>query len=541
MDRLIKCTTPVFCLIIALFYALVLNSPFIIKAWVYIYSGDATYSTLTLLLTFPLFLFCIFFSLFSLLSFPYIEKPILIILTIISSVLSYAYAYHGVAFDDSSPMIGTIEQTDWEEISPLITPSFIIWFLILGVAPSYWIFKVKIIRGNVRRELLHKGLSVLAYPLFYFLIVLPFLSIFSPVVYLSGLSARAPFQIIPTNFFENAFKHYQEKFTSQFPYVQLGLDAKNIRIPLNDKKNILIIVIGEAARGMNFSYNGYPRQTTPFTEKQNLVSFTQVTSCGTSTRVSVPCIFSNLTRDQFSILKASHQDNLLDILKRAGLNLFWFDNNGAGDCQGVCKQVGSMVTHCLDGELIPLLAEKMNELQGKDALIVVHLQGSHGPSYYAKYPKQFRKFTPDCRKNELRLCDKQSLLNAYDNSILYTDFVVNEMIELLKSQSHLWNGALIYTSDHGESIGERGLYGHCAPYLFAPMEQKHVPLLVWFSPAFEEEKTISASCLKTKASREQLSHDNLFHSILGIMDIKTNVYDEKMDLFQSCRPSSPSI
>ncbi len=535
MERLLQCRAPMFCCILAIYYTLVVNIPFLIKAFVYINSHGITLATLLLLISLPFCLFSMFYSFFSLLAFKYLEKPIFILLTCLAAILSYAYAYHGVVFDDFSPMMGTIEQSDWQEISPLITPSFVVWFCIAGIAPSWWIYKLKIIHQGWKQELLIKFISVLLYPLFYLVIIWPFMSLFQPVVHVTGLSARAPFQIIPNNFIENAYKHYREMISAQLPYSYVALDAKNESDPKAKKKNLLIIVIGEAARGKNYSLNGYTRLTNPFTPRQHVISLENVVSCDTATRVSVPCIFSGLTREQFSNIKANHRDNLLDILKRVNINLFWIDNNGAGGCQGVCKNIDSIITKSMDGELIPIMAEKISQFEGKDSVIVVHLQGSHGPSYYAKYSERFRKFTPDCRKDELRMCDQQALLNAYDNSLIYTDFVINEMIELLKSQSEQWDSALIYTSDHGESIGEKGLYGHCAPYWFAPMEQKQVPFLIWLSPDVVREDNLSLQCLMRKSKRMQFSHDNLFHSVLGILNIKTKAYDKNLDLFQSCR------
>jgi lipid A ethanolaminephosphotransferase len=536
MQRILQCNTPQFCFLLAVYYT-ILNSSFLLKAFVYLPSTGLTISMVLFLITLPLYLFSIFFSLFSILTIKYIEKPCLILLMWLSAILSYGYVYHGVVFDDFSPMMGTIEQTNWKELSPFLTPSFMLWILLLGVAPSIWIFKVNIIHAHWKKETLIKLCSILLYPLFYIVIIWPFMAIFRPIVHLSGLSARAPYQIIPNNFVENSYKYYQQKLSSKLPYAYIGLDAKRPSRTLNKKNKLLVIVIGEAARGMNFSLNGYPRETNPYTARQEVISFTQVTSCGTATRVSVPCIFSNLPYTQFSNLKANHQDNLLDLLKRVNLNLFWFDNNGAGGCQGVCKNIDSINTNGLDGELIPKLAAKITQFKGRDTLIVVHLQGSHGPSYYAKYPKEFRKYTPDCRKNELRSCNAKSLLNAYDNSLIYTDFVLSEMIKVLKTQSSLWDSALIYTSDHGESIGEKGLYGHCAPYRLAPIEQIHVPLIVWLSPELIQEGKISLQSLQHKAKYQRFSHDVLFHSVLGVLNISTKAYDKRLDLFQSCRAS----
>ena len=249
----------------------------------------------------------------------------------------------------------------------------------------------------------------------------------------------------------------------------------------------------------------------------------------------MPCIFSNLSRHEFFTAIADNQDNLLDILNRVGINLFWIDNNGNGNCQGVCKHVNTKILEGLDEVIVNELRTQIQQAKGKDSVFVLHLHGSHGPSYFEKYPTNFGDFKPDCRRYEFRFCDKASLDNAYDNSIQYTDYVLNEVIKILKTESKDWNPALIYTSDHGESIGEQGLYGHCAPYIIAPKEQTQVPLLIWMSQGFKTDKNISSRCLKKIENQGGFSHDNIFHSVLGLKDIKTNVYQSPLDLFESCR------
>ena len=154
---------------------------------------------------------------------------------------------------------------------------------------------------------------------------------------------------------------------------------------------------------------------------------------------------------------------------------------------------------------------------------------------FEKYPDSFRYFTPDCRKNDFRFCNKQALINAYDNTILYTDFVLSQVIETLQEHHTLFNSALIYTSDHGESLGEKGIYEHCTPYVIAPIEQTQVPLIVWMSDEFMKQKSLSKLCLQKKALHGAYSHDFIFHSILGLMDIQTTVYQPPLDIFESCR------
>ena len=257
-------------------------------------------------------------------------------------------------------------------------------------------------------------------------------------------------------------------------------------------------------------------------------------------------MFSTATRNTYSDNLAGTRDNLLDILKRAGLNTLWVDNNSG--CKDVCKNIRTIEVkteksawcggnYCFDEILLTNLQKYINEMDGKDSVIVLHLIGSHGPNYYKRYPEKHRYFSPDCKSVDLQSCTNEALINSYDNTILYTDFVLTNIIKILESNSASWNSFMMYISDHGESLGEYGIYLHGAPYSVAPIEQIKVPYIVWLSTQFLKVKNIDIECLSNKAKENNYSHDNLFHSVLGIMDIKTKIYEEEMDVFKSCRKS----
>lgn len=523
--------------VLAAYYAWVLNFPFILDAYRYIHQANGVIYSLLLIFPVCLFLWCIFISLFSLLSIKYIEKIIYIGLTLIASILSYGYIYYHVAFDDYSPLIGVIEQTTWDEISHLANLSFFIWFILFGVLPCVFIAKLRFIHPPFFKELVFKVLGLCIYPLCFFMLILPQLRTVQPMLRLSGLAARVPYQIVPTNFAENVFLHYKTKLTTHLSHKTI-LDAKLTHKAAGNKPHLLVLVIGETARSMNFQLNGYAKNTNPYTASQGVVSFQHVSACGTATRVSVPCLFSSFSRATFIDFVAAHQDNLLDILTRVGMRSIWVENNETGGCQGVCNRIETVKFEALDEVVIGQLVQQMEKKQGKDSVIVLHLNGSHGPNYHVKYPRKFARFLPDCKKDELRLCDRDALLNAYDNTILYTDYVVAQLIDVLKKEQNNWSSVLIYTSDHGESMGEHGLYGHCAPYAIAPREQTQVPLIVWMSDTFTAEKNISSNCLNNKAQHNDFSHDNIFHSVLGVMDVSTALYKPALDIFKSCRVGS---
>ncbi len=335
------------------------------------------------------------------------------------------------------------------------------------------------------------------------------------------------------------------------PMQALGEDA---RIAAHTAKGtdtphppLLVLVLGETARSKNFSLNGYERLTNPLLAKENVVSFRQVTSCGTSTAESVPCMFSHLGREGFAKRK-NESENLLDVLQRAGYAVLWMDNqsgckdqcdripnvntsslNIAGECEdGECRD--TVMLKRIDTELAKLPAEK----RARGTVVVMHQMGSHGPAYYKRTPVEFKKFQPECQENSLSQCDRQQVVNAYDNTIVFTDYFLSQLIGWLKTQETSSAPAMLYVSDHGESLGENNLYLHGLPYSMAPDVQKHVAMISWLSPGFERWSGVSTACLKNQRDRA-LSHDHLFHSVLGAMAVQTSVYQAERDLFVVCQ------
>lgn len=163
--------------------------------------------------------------------------------------------------------------------------------------------------------------------------------------------------------------------------------------------------------------------------------------------------------------------------------------------------------------------------------------GSHGPVYYRRYPTDMALFSPDCNTSNFAECSLEQIVNAYDNTIVYTDKILAELIDVLISKQNQFASTMIYMSDHDESLGEKGLYLHGMPYFIAPREQTHIPFISWFSPEFLKQNNLSKVCLKN-ITTTAASHDNLFHLILGVMDIKTKVYDKSLDLFSACRSNA---
>ena len=139
-------------------------------------------------------------------------------------------------------------------------------------------------------------------------------------------------------------------------------------------------------------------------------------------------------------------------------------------------------------------------------------------------------FKPVCRSVELSNCTHQELVNAYDNTILYNDHFLDQLRTILKGLDTA--SAFLYVSDHGESLGEDGIYLHGTPYSIAPKQQYTIPFLVWMSQDFINQQHISVDKLK---AREKTTQDNVFHSVMGAFDMRSPIYNKNLDIFAKAK------
>ena len=313
----------------------------------------------------------------------------------------------------------------------------------------------------------------------------------------------------------------------------------------------MILVLGETARAANFSLGGYGRDTNPrlgaLKKAGELLYFKDVWSCGTNTQDSVPCMFSSLGKEAF---RGDNQprEGLLDVLQHSGLAVLWLDNQSG--CKGACDRVPNVVTRtlklpelcsedeCFDDVMLKDLDQRIAELDAErrahGVVIVMHQMGSHGPAYYKRSPTGHKHFMPECVSNALQECPQEQVINAFDNTIRYTDHFLGNAIEWLRARSDHADTALIYLSDHGESLGENNLYLHGLPYSIAPDEQKHVPMAAWLSAGLQKRLRLDRHCLED-VTQARLTHDNLFHSMLGLLDVDTAVRNADLNFWQRCQ------
>jgi lipid A ethanolaminephosphotransferase len=314
---------------------------------------------------------------------------------------------------------------------------------------------------------------------------------------------------------------------------------------------VIVTVVGETARARNWGLSGYNRDTTPELRNRGVINFTDVSSCGTSTAESVPCIFSALPRSSYDKKKARAMEQLPSLISRAGVKSIWIDNQaGSKDAaagieeiplqKALPQKISSAVCTggvCHDGALVRAVKMQLDAAKGPSA-IYLHMMGSHGPAYADRYPPSFQHWGPVCRQNDLRQCQLSELRNAYDNTIYYTDSVLSGIIDALSQRKDV-DTALLYFSDHGESLGDDGFFLHGAPYAIAPDVQKKVPMIMWFSKGFEERTGLDLKCVMKRAS-SSASHDNIYHTLLDLNGVSSSTYDPSLDLLKGCEKASGS-
>ena len=530
--------------LLVLAVALLLASVANINFWsVYIRAvGGFSAARLPLLLGSFAIVVLLFHGLLTLASFRFVVKPALVLVLLTASASAWFINEYGIVIDKA--IIQSIFETDPHEAVELLNWRLLAFVALTGGLPALLVARTRVaypvgLRGLARRAGIATGSLALAA----LLLVLLFKTL-APVV---REHRELRYLLTPTNTVQALNGYLHSRFSTPIPLAPLGRDAlKGSRWTGQARRTVTIIVVGETARAANFSLNGYARDTNPrLARESGLINFANVQSCGTATAVSVPCVFSALGRDRYDDAKAKHQEGLLDVLSHAGFEVLWRDNNSG--CKGVCDRVAftdlsaphAGAAHCAGDEcydegLLDGLPELVRHAS-RDLVIVLHQKGSHGPAYAKRYPAGFGRFGPVCETSEFESCTRESIAAAYDNTILYTDTFLAKTIDLLReaAQDGGVDTAMLYFSDHGESLGEGNMYLHGAPYMFAPQEQTHVPMMLWMSDGFTDRFRIDRACLAARRDQE-LSHDNVFHSVLGMLDVDTAVLNPKLDLFHAC-------
>ena len=449
---------------------------------------------------------------------------ILALFLVVAAQSAYYMDHFKVIID--TVMIDNIMETSRAEFSGLVTLNLIARTILLGLIPAWLVIRYCPKPIDFKTELSSRLRTILLLVIAIIVLVIPFTADYTSFIREHKIIR---FYSNPTYSVYSVIKYGIQQSTisaNHLPLIHIADDGKIVD-KSSDKKELMIMVVGETARADRFSLNGYERNTNPLLSKQDIVSFSNVTSCGTSTGVSVPCMFSSLGRKHYDKEKALEQENALDVLVKNGVEVLWRDNNS--DSKGVATRIPyedfktptfnpTCKGECRDIGMLSGLDKYIQKNANKDIFIVLHQMGNHGPEYYRRYPKEFERFKPACQTGELRDCSQKEIDNAYDNAILYTDYFLSEVIQFLKKYDANHETAMLYVADHGESLGEHGVYLHAAPYLIAPKEQTHVPVIAWFGQNFDYQlKDIEFY------KKYPLSHDDLFCTLLASYEVDTHM------------------
>jgi lipid A ethanolaminephosphotransferase len=468
-------------------------------------------------------------------------KPVLALFLVPAAAGAHFMGSYGVVIDTT--MMTNVLQTNPGEARDLLNLRLLASLVVIAVLPIVWMWPRRVRRLGGRAQLGRNALAVLGGCV---VVAVLLFTLFADLSATMRNHRSVRYLINPLNsFYALGALAHQASATPKGPPLPIGAGATLAAREPGHRPPLFMLVVGETARADHLSLNGYARSTTPTLAGLGVVSFRDVSSCGTNTAASLPCMFSHLGRVGHEAREGDHE-NLLDLAQRVGLAVLWLDNQSG--CKGLCDRVPTLSANtgappalcsegeCLDEALLHDLDSRLATLdprrRARGVLLVLHQMGSHGPAYWRRAPPDRKPFQPECLTNVLQQCDRQALVNAYDNSIAYTDQVLGLAIAWLGRQQAGFQPTLLYVSDHGESLGENGLYLHGLPYAVAPREQKHVPMLVWRPAGAQGD--VRLDCLAARRD-VPLSHDNLFHTVTGALGIQAAEYRAELDVFAPCR------
>lgn len=362
-----------------------------------------------------------------------------------------------------------------------------------------------------------------------------FISIIFVIVLLLG-DSHGMANYLPYNFLKYSIEYFFSKLTDVNAKISVA-DQYSLVLENEAKDLNIILIIGESARSDHFSLSGYYRETNPNLEKEkNLIFYPNVEAYFPLTRVALPCMLTRAScKDRNKLIQ---EKSFISIFKKLGFETYWIGTQGSRSvvdapymelAQEADKLLLPGAETYLNSNQDELLIKYTKKFINKDLkspkLIVLHTLGSHF-HYEDRYPREFEKFKPICIKKEffsdMRHCTKEQIINSYDNSILYTDYVISKIIDLVRNK----NSIVIYTSDHGESLGENGRYLHGS---YGVKEQMSSEMIIWVSNEYIKKFPNNLKSLKFD-NKKEISHDYLFHSILGCSGITSDIIEQDKNL-----------
>lgn len=434
-------------------------------------------------------------------------RYILVLFFVINSIAIYFVNTYSVIIDGS--MIGNILNTNYEESSSFFSWKLVLYFLILGVLPSIFVMNQSLVLESNKKILKKTGIVFLITFIFVFANASNWLWIDKNSKKLGGLA-------MPWSYTVNTIIFFKQKYEKN----QKEIPLPNATVK-NSSKAVMVLVIGESSRSQNFSLYGYRKNTNPLLSKTENLTHYNATSCATYTTAGLKCILEHKnTSDLYEILP--------NYLYRNNVDVIWRTTNWGEppihikkyETKEDLKVKYKNADPNYDEILLSNLTDEIKKSKSNKILIILHTNTSHGPTYSKKYPKEFEKFSPVCNSVELGKCTQTELMNAYDNTIVYTDYLLHKTIEDLKSLKD-YKSSLIFVSDHGESLGEKNLYMHGVPMSIAPKEQYEIPFIVWVSDNQQKLKPFSS-----------VTQNSVFHSVLKFLDVQSPIYQEDLNIYK---------
>ncbi len=534
-------TTERLILVASLFWALALNRPFFAAA-LRTQAPDAL-ANAGFVAALVLMLLALQTLLLGLVGTRHTAKPLLALLTLTGALAMHYMQAYGVVIDPS--MVRNTLHTDRAETRELLSWRLALDLLLYAALPIVLLAFTHVQVRPWRQGLRARGVMMAGAAGVF---ALALMWQFQPLAAMSRNHKEMRYLVTPLNTLWSlgSVLAADARGAAQ-PRQAIGLDATpGASWATRNKPRLVVLVVGETARADNWGLSGYARQTTPQLAQLPVINFSDVTACGTSTEVSLPCMFAPVGRRRYDEARIRGSESLLHVAARAGVAVHWRDNQSG--CKGVCEGLPHDTVNpalapglcqdgrCLDEGLLRGLDERLRALHKSRGtqLLVLHMLGNHGPSYFRRYPPAFERFTPVCRNDDLGRCTRDEIVNAYDNALLYTDHVLATLIGTLSAHADSVDTALLFVSDHGESLGEKNLFLHGVPYPIAPREQTQVPMVFWSSAGFAASAGLNSDCLRQRA-RQPATHDHLFHSLLALLDVQTALYEPALDLAGACR------
>ncbi len=465
-------------------------------------------------------------------------RPVLALVLLASAAAAYFTRHYGTVID--AGMLRNVLGTDPHEAGELVTAGALGWIGLTGGLPALGVLWLRLRPRSWRRALGARALLLLAAAL---ASAGGLAAAYGGVAALLREHRELRYLVTPGNLVAGGVRLLADALREpRVPPPSLDPDASLAPRAPGARPRVLVIVLGETVRAANWGLAGYARQTTPRLAALDPVAFNDVEACGTSTEVSVPCLFSPLARGEGGDGAAPRRSrSLLHLLDEVGVQVLWRSNQAT--CKGVCDGLPREdflggddpdwcgPDGCLDRVLLTGLRARIDAAPG-DLVVVLHQQGNHGPGYHLRHAPGDAPYQPECRALDLATCTPAEVVNAYDNALRETDHLLADAIALLRDvDSH--DAALLYVSDHGESLGEDGLYLHGLPYAIAPATQTRVPMAFWASGAFYAARGLDEACLRARA-RAPASHGEVFHGVLGVFDVRSRLRDPARDFVQAC-------